>query len=280
MQIFEVIFFFKLRTTIQQKTVKPTYLLSVRCQEAGGRKRARGSLVLFISCVFLNVFFNCHTMFWFDWTKTYRLTAFSFNRLRSLWAWNEGKVIETGIRGRGELLELQQVDSGTGGPSRYEMVNVRHPPSKTTVDVLSWTWQGRGERPRRGTGGTATITIDYRLQKQKQIWSVEKLETLPAGTKTRTQHHRLEEKGVERGVTRWTSLKERERAIVNRINTGPVSQTTERRVSPKSADARSFRDQVPLVWNSLPLKIYLCSSLSSFKSQLKTHIFLTAFPYN
>ena len=30
-----------LRTTIQQKTVKPTYLLSVRCQEAGGRKRAR-----------------------------------------------------------------------------------------------------------------------------------------------------------------------------------------------------------------------------------------------
>ena len=44
MQIFEVILFFKLRK-IQQKTVKPTYLLSVRCQEAGGRKRARGSLV-------------------------------------------------------------------------------------------------------------------------------------------------------------------------------------------------------------------------------------------
>ena len=29
---------------IQQKTVKPTYLSSVRCQEAGGRKRARGCL--------------------------------------------------------------------------------------------------------------------------------------------------------------------------------------------------------------------------------------------
>ena len=41
MQSFEVILFFKLRTKIQQKTVKPTYLLSVRCQEAGGRKRAR-----------------------------------------------------------------------------------------------------------------------------------------------------------------------------------------------------------------------------------------------
>ena len=43
MQIFEIILFFKLRT-IQQKTVKPTYLLSVRCQEAGGRKRARDCL--------------------------------------------------------------------------------------------------------------------------------------------------------------------------------------------------------------------------------------------
>ena len=31
--------FFKLRTTIQQKTVKPTYLLSVWCHEAGERKK-------------------------------------------------------------------------------------------------------------------------------------------------------------------------------------------------------------------------------------------------
>ena len=44
MKVFEVILFFKLRTTIQQKTVKPTYLLSVSCQEAGGRKRARDCL--------------------------------------------------------------------------------------------------------------------------------------------------------------------------------------------------------------------------------------------
>ena len=40
MQIFEVSLFFKLRTTIQQKTVKPIYLLSVWCQEAGGRKKS------------------------------------------------------------------------------------------------------------------------------------------------------------------------------------------------------------------------------------------------
>ena len=36
-KFFEVIVFFNLRTTIQQKTVKPTYLFSVRCQEAGRR---------------------------------------------------------------------------------------------------------------------------------------------------------------------------------------------------------------------------------------------------
>ena len=40
MQVFEVNLFFKLRTTIQQKTVKPTYLSSVRCEEAGRKKRA------------------------------------------------------------------------------------------------------------------------------------------------------------------------------------------------------------------------------------------------
>ena len=43
MQIFEVNLFFKLCTKIQQKTDKPTYLLSIWCQEAGGKKRARDS---------------------------------------------------------------------------------------------------------------------------------------------------------------------------------------------------------------------------------------------
>ena len=49
------------------------------------------------------------------------------------------------------------------------------------------------------------------------------------------------------------------------------------RVNLKSAGARSFQYQVPLVWNSLPLKIRFCSSLSSFKSKLKTYLFPIAF---
>ena len=34
----------------------------------------------------------------------------------------------------------------------------------------------------------------------------------------------LEERGVERGSTRQSSLKEQERAIVNQMNTGTVSK--------------------------------------------------------
>ena len=49
------------------------------------------------------------------------------------------------------------------------------------------------------------------------------------------------------------------------------------RVNLKSAGARSFQHQAPLVWNSLPLKIHLCSSLLSFKARLKTHLFFVAF---
>ena len=49
------------------------------------------------------------------------------------------------------------------------------------------------------------------------------------------------------------------------------------RVNLNSAGARSFQYQAPLVWNSLPLKIRLCSSLSSFKFQPKTHLLLTVF---
>ena len=49
------------------------------------------------------------------------------------------------------------------------------------------------------------------------------------------------------------------------------------RVNLKSAGARSFQYQVPLVWHSLPLKIRLCSFLSSFESKLKTYLFPIAF---
>ena len=48
----------------------------------------------------------------------------------------------------------------------------------------------------------------------------------------------------------------------------------------KSACARSFQYRAPLVLNSLPLKIRHSWSLSSFNSQLKTHLFLAGFAWN
>ena len=49
------------------------------------------------------------------------------------------------------------------------------------------------------------------------------------GHKAKEGHHtidRLEERGVERGSARRSSLKGRERAIVNQTNIGTVSKTT------------------------------------------------------
>ena len=53
----------------------------------------------------------------------------------------------------------------------------------------------------------------------QKIWSVEKFQTLPVGTNWQSQGHhitdRLEERGLERGSARWSSLEGRERAIIN-----------------------------------------------------------------
>ena len=61
--------------------------------------------------------------------------------------------------------------------------------------------------------------------------SVEELETLAAGTMPRTYHtvDRLEERGVEKGSARRSSLKGRKRAVVNQTNIGTV-ETSGRRV--------------------------------------------------
>ena len=45
----------------------------------------------------------------------------------------------------------------------------------------------------------------------------------------------------------------------------------------KTFGQRSFQYQAPSIWNSLPQKIRNATSLSSFKSQLKTHFFKLAY---
>ena len=40
---------------------------------------------------------------------------------------------------------------------------------------------------------------------------------------------------------------------------------------------RSFMKAGPKLWNNLPIEVKSCSSISIFKSALKTHLFRTAF---
>ena len=49
------------------------------------------------------------------------------------------------------------------------------------------------------------------------------------------------------------------------------------RINLKSAGARSFQYQAPSVWNSLPAHIRTSSSLTTFKSSLKTYLFREAY---
>ena len=44
-----------------------------------------------------------------------------------------------------------------------------------------------------------------------------------------------------------------------------------------SFGVRAFSRAAPKLWNDLPLELKECSSLASFKSKLKTHLFLEAF---
>ena len=39
-----------------------------------------------------------------------------------------------------------------------------------------------------------------------------------------------------------------------------------------------FRSAGPAIWNSLPLSVTSCSTIHTFKKQLKTHLFASAFP--
>ena len=82
-----------------------------------------------------------------------------------------------------------------------------------------WNW-ARGKLPSRQTGGQSN---PHKWLASRKIWSVEKLETLPAGTKPRTWHL---ERGVEKESARRSPSKGRERAIVNQTNIGTVSKAT------------------------------------------------------
>ena len=107
---------------------------------------------------------------------------------------------------------------------RLECINGQQPPSKTPVDVLPGTCRSEGKRTDR-LAGKATLKNGLLLGRSKVMRSLRHY------LRTQSQGHhtiyRLEERGVVRGSARRSSLKGRERAIVNRFK-GNVGETSER----------------------------------------------------
>ena len=102
-----------------------------------------------------------------------------------------------------------------------ECVDSRHPPSKTPLGGLA----GVNENDRADRlACKATLTSGMFLGRS------EVLRSLRHYLRAQSQGHhtidRLEERGVERGSARRSSLKGRERVIVNQTNIGTVSKAT------------------------------------------------------
>ena len=57
----------------------------------------------------------------------------------------------------------------------------------------------------------------------------------------------------------------------------PAQLLSAPRVNLETAGKSSFRFQAPIVWNFLPVEIRQSPSLSSFKNNLKTYLFMQAF---
>ena len=94
------------------------------------------------------------------------------------------------------------------GKPRMACVNVRHPSSNNPVGVLPWTCRSQRKWQSRQTVGHNN---HHRRVASRKILSVEELETLPAGTKPRTSHHRSP--GGEREGRREEALNDLHREL-------------------------------------------------------------------
>ena len=88
-----------------------------------------------------------------------------------------------------------------------------------------------------GLAGKATLTSGLLLRRSEVLRSLRHY--LLAQSRGHHTIDRLEERGVERGSARRSSLKGRERAIVNRTNTGTVL---------KAMLGKLLRDVVERIW--------------------------------
>ena len=110
------------------------------------------------------------------------------------------------------------------------------------VDTLSWTCQSQGRWLTRCITGRQKT--HHRWSASRKLWSVESLR-LPTGTKSGNDIIvRLEERGAERGSSRRSSSKGREKAIVNQTNIGTVEGRGGANMSfPERMDSAELTDQ-------------------------------------
>ena len=127
------------------------------------------------------------------------------------------------LLGHGPLCLLQKVKSGMGSPDRnVSMVGIH-------LQKLLWVYCPKhtgvkGNDQADTLAGIATLTDGLRLGRS------EVLRSLRYYLRAQSQGHRtidrLEERGMERGSVRRSSLKGRERTVVNQTNIGTVSKAT------------------------------------------------------
>ena len=127
------------------------------------------------------------------------------------------------------------------GKLRLECVNGHHPPSKTQVRVLPWTCRSEWKWPSRQTEGkwpsrqTSRQSNPHKRTASRKIWSVEELETLLAGAKPGTSHHRSpggERRGKRKCYTIFVERTREGHRLSDRYRsrlTGDVGETSERR---------------------------------------------------
>ena len=118
---------------------------------------------------------------------------------------------------------LQKVKSGNGSPDwNVSMVDIHF---RKLMSMYCPGHAGvKGNDPADRLAGKATLTGGLRLGRS------EVLRSLRYYLRAQSQGHhtidRVEERGVERGSARRSSLKGRDRAIVSQMNTGTVSKAT------------------------------------------------------
>ena len=133
------------------------------------------------------------------------------------------------------LCLLQKVESRMGCPDWLKAM--QSSATKTSVDLLSWARQSRGNEQADRLAGTADITSGLQLGRVEVLRGLRNFLNMD-----RPEHHstdRLKERGVDIESGRHFTLQGRKRSVFNQTNIGTVSRATL---------GRLLRDGAECIW--------------------------------